>query len=151
LLAAGEASPPPQAARTQAQRPEPRLEPVPVSPIPPIPSVQFPVAEAKDTSVAPLASATSPPVPAAQSARTPEAPAEGKLARERFDATQKWLRSAPGDRYSIQLATVNSGELPQLESFLQKAADTVTIADVFVYSVKIDGQQCYRVAYGSYP
>jgi len=87
----------------------------------------------------------------AQPGRTPDAPAEGRLARERFDATQEWLRSEPGDRYSIQLATVNAGELPQLESFLQKAADTLTIADVFVYSVKIDGQQCYRVAYGSYP
>jgi len=151
LLAAGEVSPSLQAARTPAPRLEPRVEPVPVSPTPPVPSAQSPLAAANDTPVAPLASATSPPMPTAQSARTPEAPAGGKLARERFDATQEWLRSAPGDRYSIQLATVNSGELLQLESFLQKAADTLTIADVFVYSVKIDGQQCYRVAYGSYP
>src|SRR5215831_11608839 len=150
LLAAGEASPPPQASRTQAPRPEPRVEPAPVSPLSPMPSAQPPVAAPKDVPVAPLASA-SPPAPTAPAARTPEAPAGGKLARERFDATQEWLRSAPGERYSIQLATVRSEELTQLESFLEKASNTVPIEEVFVYSVKIDGQQCYRVAYGSYP
>jgi septal ring-binding cell division protein DamX len=91
------------------------------------------------------------PEPADAAARIPAAPAQGKLARERFDATQEWLRSTPGDRYSIQLATVTSGELAQLESFLQKTADSLPIGEVFVYSVKIGGQQCYRVAYGSYP
>ena len=117
---------------------EPAAAPVPAAPTPPAPS----------------ATAPSPPKVAAAAdaqARTPAAPTEGKLARERFDATQEWLRRAPGERYSIQLATVNSGELGQLESFLQKAADAVPIAELFVYSVKIDGQQSYRVAYGSYP
>jgi type II secretory pathway predicted ATPase ExeA len=58
------------------------------------------------------------PVAAAAAAETqprkPIAPAKGELARQRFEATQEWLRSAPGDRYAIQLATVNSGELAQL-------------------------------------
>ena len=81
----------------------------------------------------------------------PSAPVQGELARERFKATQEWLRSAPGERYAIQLATVNEGELPQLEDFLRKAAASVPIGELFVYSVKIDGQQHYRVAYGSYP
>jgi type II secretory pathway predicted ATPase ExeA/septal ring-binding cell division protein DamX len=81
----------------------------------------------------------------------PLAPAQGELARERFEATQEWLRSAPGDRYAIQLATVNAGELRQLEGFLRKAASALPADELFVYSVKIDGQQHYRVAYGSYP
>jgi type II secretory pathway predicted ATPase ExeA/septal ring-binding cell division protein DamX len=81
----------------------------------------------------------------------PLAPAQGDLARERFEVTQEWLRSAPGDRYAIQLATVNAGELRQLEAFLRKAAAAVPVSELFVYSVKIDGEQHYRVAYGSYP
>jgi type II secretory pathway predicted ATPase ExeA/septal ring-binding cell division protein DamX len=80
----------------------------------------------------------------------PSAPAQGELARERFEATQQWLRSAPGDRYAIQLATVNAGEMPQLEDFLRKAAAALPLGELFVYSVKIDGQQHYRVAYGSF-
>jgi hypothetical protein len=89
--------------------------------------------------------------PAAVPGRTPVAPAAGKLSRERFEATQAWLRDAPGDRYSIQLATVGAGQPQQLEDFLRRAADTVPVGELFVYSVKIDGQQHYRVAYGSFP
>jgi type II secretory pathway predicted ATPase ExeA/septal ring-binding cell division protein DamX len=83
--------------------------------------------------------------------RKPVAPAQGRLAKERFESTQAWLRSTPGDRYAIQLATASAGELPQLEDFLRKAATTLPVDELFVYSVKIDGQQHYRVAYGSYP
>ena len=83
--------------------------------------------------------------------RTPVSPAAGKLSRERFEATQTWLRDTPGDRYSIQLATVGAGQPQQLEDFLQRAAGTVPIGELFVYSVKIGGQQHYRVAYGSFP
>jgi MSHA biogenesis protein MshM len=73
------------------------------------------------------------------------------LAQQRFDATQEWLRKAPGNQYAIQLATVNAGELPQLEDFLRKASAALPASELFVYSVKIDGKQHYRVAYGSYP
>ena len=83
--------------------------------------------------------------------RAPAAPAQGELARERFEATQHWLRSAPGDWYAIQLATVNAAELQQLEDFLRKAAATLPVGELFVYSVKIDGRQHYRVAYGVFP
>jgi type II secretory pathway predicted ATPase ExeA/septal ring-binding cell division protein DamX len=94
----------------------------------------------------------SPPAPSADAlVGKPLAPAEGELARERFKVTQDWLRSAPGDWYAIQLATVNAGELRQLEGFLRKAAAALPVGELFVYSVKIDGQQHYRVAYGPYP
>jgi septal ring-binding cell division protein DamX len=72
------------------------------------------------------------------------------LVQERFKATQQWLQGAPGDHYAIQLATVNSGELAQLEEFLRRASKVVPEGELFVYSVKIDGRQHYRVAYGSY-
>jgi MSHA biogenesis protein MshM len=80
----------------------------------------------------------------------PLPPARGDLARGRFAATQEWLRSAPGNRYAIQLAIVNSKELGQLEDFLLRTSRILPVGELFVYSVKIDGQQHYRVAYGSY-
>jgi len=82
---------------------------------------------------------------------TPVPPASGELSLKRFSATQEWLRSAPGDYYSIQVLTVDSGELPQLEEFLLRASRVVPVGDLFVYSVKIDNRQHYRVAYGAYP
>jgi len=57
---------------------------------------------------------------------------------------------APGKRYAVQLAIVNSKELGQLEDFLLRISKTLPVDELFVYSVKIDGQQHYRVAYGSY-
>jgi len=119
-----------------------------------------PVARA-DASVTPVASApvapAAPdvkPVPAAASEapeKAPPAPDQGELSRERFAATQAWLRATPGDRYAIQLATVSAQELPQLEDFLRKAAAALPSRDLLVYSVKIEGRQHYRVAYGSFP
>ena len=81
----------------------------------------------------------------------PMPPAQGELVRARFDATQEWLRTAPGDHFSIQLLTVKSTELPQLENFLRRASALVRADELFVYSVKIEGQQHYRAALGSYP
>jgi septal ring-binding cell division protein DamX len=48
------------------------------------------------------------------------------------------------------LAIVNSKELGQLEDFLLRTSKVLQVGELFVYSVKIDGQQHYRVAYGSY-
>lgn len=81
---------------------------------------------------------------------SPEPPAAGELVIKRFAATQEWLRTARGDRYSIQLVTAHSSELAQLEDFLLRASGMVRARDLFVYSVKINGQQYYRAAYGSY-
>ncbi len=91
-----------------------------------------------------------PAVPDAGLGRPPTPPEQGDLVQERFTATQEWLRSAPGDHYAIQLATVNSRGLAQLEEFLRRASKMVPAGELFVYSVKIDGQQHYRAAYGSY-
>ena len=80
----------------------------------------------------------------------PLPPGRGELAQRRFAATQEWLKSVPGDRYAIQLAIVNSKELGQLEDFLLRTSRILPVDELFVYSVKIEGQQHYRVAYGSY-
>jgi len=98
------------------------------------------------------APAAAPEAPAATTEMhpSPVPPAAGELAIKRFAATQEWLRTAPGDHYSIQLVTAHSSELAQLEDFLVRASGMVRVRDLFVYSVKINGQQYYRAAHGSY-
>ena len=82
----------------------------------------------------------------------PPAPAAGKLTRERFAATQELLKSAPGDHYSIQLLTANTHDLKRIEELLVRAPGrNLKPSDFYVYGVKIDDQQHYRLAYGLYP
>jgi type II secretory pathway predicted ATPase ExeA len=80
----------------------------------------------------------------------PVPPDEGELVRARFAATQEWLKTTPGNRYSIQLVTASSNQLAQLEDFLRNASKAVPSEELLVYGVKIDGEQHYRAAYGSY-
>jgi septal ring-binding cell division protein DamX len=81
----------------------------------------------------------------------PTPPASGKLTRERFSATQQWLRTAPGGHYTIQLLTVTAGDLAVMERFLRQADELVDINEMRVYSVKLNGQQHYSATYGLYP
>lgn len=79
-------------------------------------------------------------------------PPAGKLTRARFEATQEWLKSAPGDHYSIQLFTAGAHDLRALEELLARAASgNLALSDFYVYGVRIDDQQDYRLAYGLYP
>ena len=78
-------------------------------------------------------------------------PPVGKLMRARFAATQEWLKSAPGDEYSIQLFTAGTQDLHVVEGLLaEAAAKNLAPSDFYVYGVKIDDQQHYRLAYGLY-
>jgi len=74
----------------------------------------------------------------------------GKISQTRYEATQEWLKIAPVNRYAVQLITVKATELKRMEDFLVKASKLVDAEDLHVYSVKIDGQQHFRVALGSY-
>jgi MSHA biogenesis protein MshM len=171
LLSKGDAPPRPQASAVlppqPSTRPDTGVSPVapagatpalpPAAAVSAVPPATATPAPRKEAATPPLAAAVPPraePAPSGAAAnapaRKPAAPAAGKLARERFEATQEWLGAAPGDRFSIQLATVNAAEQQRLESFLEKAATALPVSDLYVYSVKIDGQQHYRVAYGSY-
>ena len=82
----------------------------------------------------------------------PPAPPTGDLARARFAATQEWLKSAPGDHYSIQLLTAGTHDVRRIEELLARAAGrNLKLSDFYVYGVKINDQQHYRLAYGLYP
>jgi MSHA biogenesis protein MshM len=103
---------------------------------------------------APQAYAPPPTVSAATTGESlrigPVPPSRGELSRARFAATQEWLKTAPRDHYAIQLVTVNSGDIDLLEDFLLNASASVPTENLFVYSVKIDGRQHFRAAYGLY-
>jgi len=107
-------------------------------------------APAPAASVPPRAPEPAPAAAATTVRSAPRPPSRGELSRVRFAATQEWLQTAAGDRYAIQLITVNSGETNQLEDFLLNASRAVPTENLFVYSVKIDGQQYYRAALGAY-
>ena len=82
----------------------------------------------------------------------PPAPETGVLTRERFAATQEWLRNVPGDQYSIQLLTAGTPDLHRIEELLARVAGrNLKLSDFYVYGVKINDQQYYRLAYGLYP
>jgi len=82
----------------------------------------------------------------------PPPPPAGKLTRARFAATQEWLKGAPGAQYSIQLFTAGARDLQTVEEMLARAGSRkLELADFYVYGVKIDDQQHYRLAYGLFP
>jgi type II secretory pathway predicted ATPase ExeA/septal ring-binding cell division protein DamX len=74
----------------------------------------------------------------------------GPLSRDRYAATQSWLQSAPAGRQSIQLAIFTDAQAVRMENFLRQVVGVVNPSDLYVYSVKVDGRQHYRVAYGSF-
>jgi septal ring-binding cell division protein DamX len=74
----------------------------------------------------------------------------GRLSRDRYMATQSWLPSAPGGRQSIQLAIFTDAEAARMENFLRQAVGVLNPSELYVYSVKVDGRQHYRVAYGAF-
>ena len=105
---------------------------------------------AKEQSEGAMTSATSVSAfPAAAAAGQPVPPAS-RIARERFSATQLWLRDAPGSNYSLQLAIFNDTEGARMENFLRQATESLNPSELYVYSVKVNGQQHYRIAYGAY-
>jgi len=100
-------------------------------------------------SPAPEPAATAPPPAAAAPSTGARPPSSGKLAQERFAATQKWLRSTPNGTWTIQLMT--AGDAQTIERFLEEAAQTVQLEDMYLYGVKQNGRQYYGVTYGNYP
>ncbi len=163
------ASAPTAAARTTATSAPPQ----PTAPPPMSQAVTVKPAPAQTARAAPAVAAAAPltaaaaPAPAAATSREPAAaaigakpasqdnvpppPPAGKLTQARFAATQAWLKGAPGDEYSIQLFTTGAHDLNVVEGLLaQAAAKNLAPADFYVYGVKIDDQQHYRLAYGLY-
>jgi MSHA biogenesis protein MshM len=129
---------------TPSTDPEPSTPAAPVATPAPAAAVAPPAAPSPD----PAAIAPPPAAPAAVPTGA-RPPASGKLAQARFVATQKWLKTAPNGTWTIQLMT--AGDSPAIERFLEEAAQTVKLEDMYLYGVKQDGRQYYGVTYGNYP
>src|SRR5512134_784642 len=117
-----------------------------VSPVAPTVSASAPADAAAPPPTPP---APTPPAALAAAPAGPRPPPSGKLSQERFAATQKWLKTAPSGSWTIQVMT--AGDLQAIERFLEEAAQTVAIEDVYLYGVKQNGRQFYGVTYGNYP
>jgi type II secretory pathway predicted ATPase ExeA/septal ring-binding cell division protein DamX len=120
------------------------------------PSAQAAVARAAGAAPAAATALAGPDKPAGAKPGSknyvPPAPPTGNLTRARFTAAQEWLKSAPGDHYSIQLLTAGTHEVRRIEELLARAAGrNLKLSDFYVYGVKINDQQHYRLAYGLYP
>jgi len=109
-------------------------------------AAQLPAEPTKGATGSSEGHAAEPPVPVA-----PRPPAQGKLARELFAATQRWLEAVPQDSYSIQLIVAKDSDVQGLENFLLSAVTKVPKEELHIYSVKSDDIQWYRLAYGLYP
>ena len=110
-----------------------------------------PVAEAASTLPAAVPAAAADAQASVAQATSPEhAPPTGRIGRERYLATQAWFRTASGGRQSIQLAIFTDGETARMENFLHQATELLKSDEIYVYSVKVDGRQHYRVAYGEF-
>jgi type II secretory pathway predicted ATPase ExeA/septal ring-binding cell division protein DamX len=148
--ALGAAAPAPSAAPPAA--PAAEAPPVSSSASEPVAAAQVAVASPSiaPTPEATAADAAGPAAPVSQTAAPgPNPPASGKLAQNRFSATQRWLRSAPSGSWTIQVLT--TADARAIERFLEQAVQEVKLEDVYIYSVKVDGRQYYGVTYGNYP
>jgi type II secretory pathway predicted ATPase ExeA len=141
----GGTPPPPMAAGDPALAPQAGAEAVPA---PQVAVAAPPTAPTPATTTGDVARLAAPPPPASEPPPGPNPPVSGKLAQERFAATQRWLRSAPSGAWTIQLLT--TGDSRAIERFLEQAAQEVKLEDVYIYSVKLNGRQYYGVTYGNY-
>jgi septal ring-binding cell division protein DamX len=152
---------PPQAGGGSLPKPAPDGPPAAQAVVAPpaetAPPAQLPLPAAAQTVATAAPLVTEPPdtPPAPSAARQPEPPAgpvppsSGKLAQERFAYTQRWLKTAPPGSFTIQVLTTSDSRT--IERFLDAATREVDLGDLYVYSVKLNGQQYYGVTYGNYP
>jgi septal ring-binding cell division protein DamX len=148
---AGAPAPVPPTAPGPAQEPAPAQAGFDTEPSPA--AVTAATAPAEPRGPAPSSSleppTVAPPPPPVATPTGARPPPSGKLAQERFAATQKWLKTAPTGTWTIQLMT--AGDSQAIERFLEEAAQTVPLEDVYLYGVKQNGRQFYGVTYGNYP
>jgi MSHA biogenesis protein MshM len=135
--------------------PTPKAAQAPASATAPVPTpmaMAQPGPQASTGADLPVTMAPKPMVTDAKEAREESAAStNGELWRDRLTATRRLLETVPGDRQAIQLSTFESGDVNGLQNFLLRASKLVSPEELLVYSVRFDGRQHYRVAYGNYP
>ncbi|MDD5174892.1 MAG: AAA family ATPase [Sterolibacterium sp.] len=75
----------------------------------------------------------------------------GEQTRARFEATQLWLKTAPNERWFIQLLGSDIGQASAIENFVLRASEQLGVEQLRVYRVDFRGVQRVGVIYGEYP
>ena len=75
----------------------------------------------------------------------------GEQTRARFEATQLWLKTAPDERWFIQLLGSDIGQAVAIESFVTQTIEQLGAEQLRVYLVTFRGVQRVGVIYGEYP
>jgi type II secretory pathway predicted ATPase ExeA len=87
--------------------------------------------------------------------KPPQPPASpsvlGQLTTERLAASEAWIRQTPGNRYFIQLLSVEASVAREVEAFLATHGNSLDVQQLRVYRSKLSGQDRIGVIYGDYP
>jgi type II secretory pathway predicted ATPase ExeA len=73
------------------------------------------------------------------------------ILQQRIEAAQNAFAQASADDFSIQLFLTDEVRPLRIERFLTRAAKLMNLEEIYVYPVKIGGQERFRVFYGIYP
>ena len=146
--AGAKASPPPASPAAAAPATKAATAGVPTAPQTALPSqenrgaARLPVRAGDEKSVA--------PAPAVGAGAAPAH--AGALTRARIEATDAWLREAPGKAFAIQVMAIAPGSERELEAFLERARKVTGLDQVYIYDTRIKGQakNGLAVVYGSY-
>ena len=76
----------------------------------------------------------------------------GPLTRERMQAADEWLKTAPGKAFAVQVMAVAHGNERELEAFLLRMRKISGLDEAYVYQTRIKGQpnNGLAVVFGSY-
>ena len=127
------------------------------------------IASAPSAAVAASAAASA-PAPSSLAAITPDAQAPGtaesrppiklksmpgipsrSLLRQRLDATEAMLNTAPPGSASIQLFYTERLQPDRMEGFLRRAKKLGKLEDIYILPIELKGQDALRVLYGTFP
>ncbi len=127
------------------------VEPAPANP--PATQAGNPGAAAPAPSAPQAAPVEAPPQASAQDpkASSPPAPPRlGPLTRQRLEETQKWLETADGTRWFVQLLSTDADSAAQVERFLANTSKTSYADLIRVYKAESKGVLRLGIIYGEY-
>ncbi|MBU0689378.1 MAG: AAA family ATPase [Gammaproteobacteria bacterium] len=73
------------------------------------------------------------------------------LLQQRLDATEAMLNAMSQGNTSIQLFYTTNVQPARMEGFLRRARKLGKLEDIFIIPIELNGQDAFRVLYGSFP
>lgn len=91
------------------------------------------------------------PVAPAPAVTAPAQSLPAEALQQRLAVTAQWLESVSDERYTIQLALIETATPDKAELYLDRAAAQVGLDTMHVYEALIRGKPVYSVLYSDYP